>query len=126
VPASETLRGVHVVAAPDALDAAVVPAGALALRFAPDELFVTGAGPVTVTDPYAIVVDEVGFSAATFSWDDYERAVAPRHEWPLPAKRPALAQGVIAAVPAKLWITRDAVTVIFPTAYADELMGRLR
>ena len=126
MPALEPLRGIRVVARPDAIDAAVLPADAVVLRFAPDEAFVLGAGPVGIDDPHAIVVDDAGFSAARLSWADYDEHVAPLIEWPLPSERPALAQGLVAAVPAKLWITRDDVLLICPTAYVDDLTERLR
>jgi len=126
VRALEPLRGIRVVARPEAIDAATVPADAVVLRFAPDEAFVVGAGPVDLDDTHAIVVDDVGFSAARVSWADYDEHVAPLIEWPLPNERPALAQGLVAAVPAKLWITRDDVLLICPSAYADDLAERLR
>jgi hypothetical protein len=128
VPALETRRGVRMVAAPAALDAASVPVGALALRLAPDELFVTGvvATDISVDDPHAIVVDEAGFRAVTLTWDEYDRRVAPLHDWPLPAERPALAQGLVAAVPVKLWLTASTVTIVCATAYAHDLEDRLQ
>ena len=48
-------------------------------------------------------------------------------EWSLPDERPFLAQGSIAGVPAKLWLSDDGrVLLLTATAYADELAGRLR
>jgi len=121
------VRGTRVVARPEAIDAAVVPAGAVVLRLAPDEAFVLGAGPVQVGhDAYAIVVDDSGFSAARLSWAEFDELIAPLIEWPLPTDRPALAQGLIAAVPAKLWLTRDDVLLLCPAAYDDDLSERLR
>jgi hypothetical protein len=47
-------------------------------------------------------------------------------EWPLPTERPALAQGSIAGVPAKLWLpARGDALVLTATAYAHELEQRL-
>ena len=57
-----------------------------------------------------------------------------RHvEWPLPSERPALAQGAVAGVPAKVFLPDGIggagagdVLLLTATAYADELMDRLR
>ena len=101
----------------------------LPLRIAPDEVLVFGAlGPPGLTipgDEHAIVVDETGFSARWFTWTDYAQVVAPQVEWRLPAERPALGQGRVAGVPAKLWCTDDGVLVLVPTAYAHDLQERL-
>ena len=52
-----------------------------------------------------------------------------RHvEWALLDERPALAQGFVATVPARVWLPdgSDRVLLITATAFADELAGRLR
>jgi len=101
VPALERLRGVHVVADPAALDAAGWQGDAVTvLRLAPDEALAFGASGVELDDEHAIIESEVGFAGAWLPLDD----VLPHVEWPLPTGRPALAQGSIAGVPAKLWL----------------------
>lgn len=115
----------RVVASPAALDALVAPEGTLVLRIAPDDVLLIGGlvdAPL-VDDPHAIVVPDAGWSAATFGWDDVERVVQPVTEWIIPAA--GLAQGSVAFVPVKLWITDDGVQVVCPTAYAHELEERL-
>ena len=93
------------------------------LRFAPDDAFAIGADGVEVDDEHAIVEREAGFSGAWVAIDD----VAHHLEWALPDERPALAQGSIAGVPAKLWLPDDGtVMLLTATAYADELASRLR
>ena len=156
MPAFETMRGQRAVADPAALDAALLAAvGAspadtrpncvgsetyassgrhsswLALRLAPDELFVIGAGQLGAPDlaipgdAHALVVDEAGFSGCWVSWAEYERVVAPHVEWRLPSQRPGLGQGRVAGVPAKVWCTVDAVLVLTNTAYVHDLQERL-
>jgi hypothetical protein len=44
--------------------------------------------------------------------------------WPLPAERPALAQGKVAGVPAKLLLDGDGALLVVQTAYADDLEAR--
>ena len=77
---------------------------------------------MAVDDPHAIVVDEPGFVGGSVDLD-----VVRRHtEWPLPTDRPALAQGSIAGVPAKLWLTDDGALLVTHAAYAADLEDRLR
>jgi hypothetical protein len=126
VPALERLRGVHVVAEAAALDAARWRGnGVTVLRVAPDEAIALGASGVELDDEHAIVEPEVGFAGVWLPLDD----VLAHVEWPLPSERPALAQGSIAGVPAKLWLPADPdadALLVTAAAYADELAGRLR
>lgn len=132
--AVETLLGARVVATPAAIDAMTpaLPAGAGVLRFAPDEVLVLGVTAaalepaITGHDAHAIVEDESGFSGRWFSWPQFDDVVRPHIEWSLPLPRPALAQGLVAFVPAKLWLTDQRVLLVCATAYADELLGRLK
>ncbi len=135
--ALEPLPGLRVVAAPEALDEARwVPGDAVVVRFAPDDAFAIGARTVEVGDPDAIVEPEPGFVGTWLTADELRREVTPRIEWSLPTERPALAQGNIAGVPAKLWLTRgwdaegsdgaDQALLVVLAAYADDLAGRLR
>ena len=123
MPALDRLRGVRVVADPASLDRATWTGDEITvLRFAPDDAFAVGATAVAVDDEHAIVEDEFGFVGA---WLD-PAVVEPHTEWPFPAERPALAQGSIAGVPAKLWLpaTGDAL-LLTAAAYAHELASRL-
>ena len=123
MPALDRLRGVRVVAEPGAVDRASWHGDDVTvLRFAPDDAFGLGARTVDVDDEHAIVEDEAGFVGA---WLD-PAEIEPHTEWPLPAERPALAQGSIAGVPAKLWLPeRGDALVLTATAYAHELEQRL-
>ena len=123
--ALEPLRGLRVVAEPVALDAARWQGDEVTvLRFAPDDAFAIGADGVEVDDPDAIVESEAGFVG---TWVPVSSLLA-HIEWPLPAERPALAQGSVANVPAKLWLPAEDGDALLLTAaaYADDLMSRLR
>jgi len=124
VPALESLRGLRVVADPAALDGAVWRGADVAvLRLAPDDVFAIGAETVDIDDEHAIVEQEPGSAGA---WLPVE-VMAHHLEWPLPAERPALAQGFVATVPAKVWLPDDGEALLLTAAaYADELAGRLR
>lgn len=127
MPALEPLDGLRVVAGEGALDAArwtaASPNGAVTiLRFAPDDAFALGASAVEVDDPDAIVEDERGFVGGWCSFDD----LRPQTEWSPPTDRPALAQGSIAGVPAKVWLPDDGeVLLVASAAHADVLAERL-
>ena len=79
------------------------------------------------------IVREDGFVGCFYAPSEFEREVLPHIEWPLPSDRPALAQGAIAGVPAKIWFTEGSgspgtsgALVITWAAYAVELQDRLR
>ena len=121
--APEPLAGLRVVAAPAALDDLVWPDGVAPLRLAADDLFALGA--TTADAPAALAEDERGFVGWWLSLEELHDHLLEHIDWPLPASRPALAQGLIAGVPAKLWLTRERVLLLTNAAYAHELMERL-
>jgi hypothetical protein len=105
VRALEPLAGWRVAAAPPALDGAQWQGDRVqVLRFAPDEAFGVGATGVVLDDPHAISVDERGFLGTWLSIEALRTEVVPHVEWHVPGAGPALAQGRIAGVPAKLWL----------------------
>ncbi len=127
MPALEPLRGLRIVTDPAALDAARWRGDDVTvLRLAPDDAFAIGADGVEIDDEFAIVEPEPGFAGAWLPIEAIERHI----EWPLPTERPALAQGLVANVPAKVWLPDDrddgAVLLLTAVAYADELADRLR
>jgi hypothetical protein len=124
VRAPERLPALRVVAAPEVLDGVTAPDGQPVLRVAPDELLVIGAASVEVTGEH-LVVDEAGFVGWWLTVEEVRDQVQPRVEWPLPTARPALAQGLVAGVPAKLWLTEDRALLLCAAAYAHELEERL-
>ncbi len=122
--APERLPALRVVGALEALDEVTAPDGQPVLRVAPDELLVIGAASVEVTGEH-LVVDEAGFVGWWLTPEEVREQVLPRVDWPLPTARPALAQGLVAGVPAKLWLTEDRALLLCAAAYAHELEERL-
>lgn len=121
--APEALRGVRVVADPSVLDALTWPDGVAPLRLAPDDLFALGAAPTEVAG--ALVEEETGFVGWWLAFEELHEPLLEHVDWPLPQTLPALAQGLIAGVPAKLWLTDDRALLFCPAAYAHELEERL-
>jgi hypothetical protein len=123
VRALDRLRGVRVVADPASLDRATWRGDDVTvLRLAADDAVAIGATGIEIDDEHAIIDDEVGFVGAWLDPDD----VVPHIEWSLPTARPALAQGSIAGVPAKLLLPADGDALLLTAAaYADELTSRL-
>ena len=125
----ERLAGTRIVSTPAALDAVDWPQEAIVLRFAADELYITppldNPGAVLAHDEYAIVIAEGAFSGA---WVDEQHALGLLEhlcEWEIPTARPAFAQGAVAGIPTKLWLTEGRVLFIVSTPYAHDMEERL-
>ena len=123
--ASERLDGLRIVASPAALDTARYTGATYVWRIAIDEVFAVGAVHAEVDDPYAIIERETAFVAWQLSLAEFQHHVARHIEWTLPTERPALAQGLIAALPLKLWLELDHVLVIASSGLAHEVIDRL-
>jgi hypothetical protein len=126
---------VRVVASPEAIAAAIWSHDGpgpdefepLVLRLADDDVYAIGATGVEIADPDAIVEQETGFIALMFPADEFVDVVIPHLEWPPPLERPALAQGAIAGVPAKLYLdSTGAAIVLVLASYLDDLLSRLQ
>jgi hypothetical protein len=124
VLALEPLRGLRVIASPEALDGARWSGRVTLLRIASDEVLAIDAITVDLVDSDAIVERETGFVGARLAREDLDRVVA-HMDCPLPTETGVLAQGKIAGVPAKVLIGEPALLVT-NAAYADELLDRLR
>ena len=122
--APEPLPSLRVVASPEALDDLSPADEHPVLRLAPDDMLVIGAASAEVIGEH-LVVDEAGFVGWWLTPDEVTTHVLPHVDWPLPTARPALAQGLIAGVPAKLWLAEDRALLLCSAAYAHELMERL-
>jgi hypothetical protein len=123
------MHGLRVVADPAALDRASWRGDrdVTVLRLAPDDALAIGARAVDIVDEHAIIEEEAGFVGAWLTAEEFEAWILPRIEWPLPADRPAVAQGSVAGVPSKLWLrVTGGALLLAPAAFADELAGRLR
>jgi hypothetical protein len=126
VPEFEAIAATRIVARPAALDGAAWPAGALALRLAPDELlFTANIDPRVVDDPHAIVIRESGFAGAWIASATALEFLTQACEWELPSRRPAFAQGAVAGLPVKLWFEEDRVFFLVPAAYLNDLLERM-
>jgi hypothetical protein len=114
------------VAAPSALDGLPLPEGGTALRLAPDDLLVLHPGSLVVAGGDEPVIQELeaGFVGWRLTPEELDHVVT-HVDWPLPAERPALAQGLVAGVPAKLWLAEDRALLLCAAAYAHELEERL-
>ena len=126
MPALEPLRGIRVVASPAAIDGGRWRGDrAVLLRLAPDEMLVLDPDGVRVFEDGAIYEPEMGFVGTWLDADSLEQ-VLERVEWPVPVARPALAQGKIAGVPAKLWLDADGRALLLThAAYAFDLTRNL-
>ena len=113
-------------ASPETLDRLRLPAGAFALRTAPDELLVEGEIPRdALHDNHAIVERETGFSSAWVETEEATRFLQRACPWALPTERPAFAQGAVAEIPVKLWFEEASVRFVVPAAYAADLEERM-
>ena len=129
VLAPESVAGLRVVAEAASLDGARWSGdGPITLvRIASDEAFAIGATAVDLDDPEAIVEPEAGFSVATLDEAALEGLLA-HVEFRLPDDRPALVQGKVAGVPAKLLLRGGSAPalLVVQTAYVADLEARLR
>jgi hypothetical protein len=123
VRAPDPLHGLRVVARKTALDSAVFPNGSTMLRIAPDDAIVAGAATLTIDDPFAIIEPEYAFVHWRLTAEEFAD-VTHHIEWPLPAAR-QLGQGLIAGVPAKIFVESDHVLLIVSAGLAHELVERL-
>lgn len=123
--APEPLSAIRVIGNPQVLDDLAWPDAMASLRVAPDDVLVIGAARPQLTDEHAIVEDETGLVGWWLTGDELTVYVLPHVEWALPAARPALAQGLVAGVPAKIWLTEDSALLLCAAAHAHEMAERL-
>jgi hypothetical protein len=124
VRAPERLDGLRIVARPEAIEHAYYEGDVITIRIAPDEVFAVGAVAVEISDEHAIIERETAFVGWGLSDAEFQRHVARHIEWSLPLHRPALAQGLAAAVPIKLWFDYDRVLLISSSGLAHEVAER--
>ena len=129
-PRLRRLEATRVSATPAALDSLVERppwhAGALAFRTAPDELLVTATPDFEVAgDSHAIVERETAFSYVWLDEATATRFLDRECEWRRPDARPALAQGEVAGIPAKLWFEAGRTLILTPVPFAAAFQRRL-
>ena len=125
MPAAEILHGRRIVSSVSTIDSAVFPLRALLLRFAPDDVLVVGDGPIDLADQHAIVEDDHGWCALSVREDRVLEVLARHAAWAPPFDRPALAQGMIAGLAAKVLLDGDRSLIIVAAPFAHELEERL-
>ena len=123
-PVLEVLAVTRVVAAADSLERASFPSDSSVLRTAPDDVMVIGGGPVAVDDPHAIVRQDAGWSGVWVDRAPADTYLQRNCSWPRPTVRPAFAQGAIAHLAIKLWLTEDRTLFVFPTALTADFIER--
>ena len=121
--APEPMSGTRVVSSAAVLGGVVVPEDHTVLWFAADELFVLGNFMLITPEP-TINESDAGFVGWWLTPDELGD-VLHHVEWAVPDTRPVLLQGLIAGVPAKLWLGEDRSLLLCAAAYAHELMDRL-
>lgn len=121
--APEKIAGTRIVASAEVLNGMTLPDTLGALRIAGDELLVLGSFMLATAEP-TIIETEAGLVGWWLTEDDLAE-VHLHVEWAVPDHRPVLLQGLIAGVPAKLWLAEDRSLLLCATAYAHELMERL-
>lgn len=124
------LVGLRVAATPAALDRARWPHEALMLRVAPDEaLVLTAAASLdegALDDPHAIVIRDRSWHGRWLSTADAVDLIERHADWAAPVDRPAFTQGLVAGLPAKLWLGHERALVIVAAPYAGTFAARLR
>lgn len=129
------LAAVRVVATPDALDAARWPDGALTMRTAADEALIIAVpghpgslhiAPDTIRDPHAIVEDDTSWRGAWLSTAEALDIIERHADWEAPFARPALAQGLIAGIAAKVWLGHEQSLIATTAPFAVDFAERVR
>lgn len=125
MPALKPFTLNRIVALPQALDA--LPFGnALALRVAPDELFIDTEIPSdSLEDAHAIITRDTSLHGAWLSAGDAADFLIRECRWRLPETRPAFAQGAVAHLPVKLYLETTRVLILVAAVYAAELEPHL-
>lgn len=124
------LAGLRVAATPSALDAARWPDDALTLRLSPDEALVLTAATTldagALDDPHAIVVCDRSWRGWWLPTADALDLIERHADWAPADDRPAFTQGLVAGIPAKLWLGHERALVAVAAPYAATFAARLR
>jgi hypothetical protein len=120
----EVLAVTRVVAAPDSLDRATFSLASIVLRTAPDDVMVIGGGLFVVDDQNAIVREDAGWSGVWVNRAPADAYLKASCSWPRPTARPAFAQGAIAHLAVKLWLTEERTLFVLPTALTADFVER--
>lgn len=124
MPGLEELTGLRIVASPEAIESAVWPVGSTPLRIAPDDMFLLNGTSAIVGDHHAIIEPESSFQGCWLDRAVVEGWVAANADWLLPAGD-GFSQGMVAAIPVKIWAAGTRALVIVPASFGAELEDRL-
>lgn len=120
-PVAERLSAWRVVAKPAAIDRL----SGIVLRLASDDALVVGVLGVEIGDPEAIVEPDTGWVFLELSEERALELIAAGASWRPPAERPAFAQGMLAGLPAKIYLNGARSLVIVAAPFEHELEERL-
>ena len=120
----DSLQVTRVVAAPADLDRAVFTPGSILMRTAPEDVLIVGGGVVEIGDPFAIVRPDAGWSGVWVESQQAETYLGGACEWSRPTDRPTFAQGMVAHLPVKLWLTQERTLFVVPTALGADFTER--
>ena len=118
---AEPLSGWRVVAKPSSVD----ELRGEVLRFAPDDAFVISDQALEVSDSHAIVERDRGWVALRLSEEEALVLISIHATWQAPLDRPSLVQGMLAGLPAKVYLNGAASLIVVPAPFAHELDERL-
>lgn len=124
MPELEELTGLRIVASPEAIDSAVWPAGSIPLRIAADDVLLLNGTSAIIGDHHAILEPESTFQGRWLDRAVVEEWVAGNADWLLPAGD-GFSQGMVAALPVKVWAAGSRALVIVPASFGAELAARL-
>jgi hypothetical protein len=121
-PVPEPLAGWRVVANPSSID----EIGGVVLRFAPDDALALSDTAPEISDPDAIVERDTGWVSLRLSEKEALELISIHATWHAPVERPSFAQGMLAGLPAKVYLNGAASLIVVPAPFAHELDERLR
>ena len=119
---AEPFSGWRVVANPSSVD----EIGGMVLRFAPDDALVLSDTAIEISDPDAIVERDTGWVSVHLPEEEVLELISVHASWPAPVERPAFTQGMVAGLPAKVYLNGAASLIVVPAPFAHELDERLR
>ncbi|MGH8958428.1 MAG: hypothetical protein ACRDVK_07105 [Acidimicrobiia bacterium] len=117
----ERVTAWRVVAHPASID----ELGGLVLRLAPDDALVLSGTELVVGDPDAIVELDTGWVSLGMAEERVLELVAVSASWQAPNERPAFAQGMLAGLPAKVYLDGSDSLIMVPAPFGHELEERL-
>jgi len=121
-PVAEPVVVTRVVAASSALDSLTSTPEATILRLSADEALVLD-GAISVDDPHALVLEDHGWIVKRLDEAELRVSLAELCAW---EPQPGLNQGMVAGLPAKVWIAGDRSFMIVPAGFAAEVEERWR